>query len=185
MEINLMPQRALRQVMSVQDIYAYAEPIMQMLREAYGSYDADVLDEVQVDDSFVQRLQSRGYELRVPVEPAPSDAAPPEPGVVAPRRRTATTANSSPAPTSAPPVSPAPASSAPSPTANSAGPASTSSDTPRPATRTRRAATPTAATGDVPAPTTTRRSTGTAAGRTTMPRRTTRTARASSDGEAE
>jgi hypothetical protein len=56
-------RRMLREVMRVNDIYTFAEPIMQMLREEYGSYDADSLDEVMVDEVFSQRLMARGYEL--------------------------------------------------------------------------------------------------------------------------
>ncbi|HEX6293241.1 MAG TPA: hypothetical protein VFZ66_28940 [Herpetosiphonaceae bacterium] len=85
-------RRMLRDMMSVNDIYSYAEPIIELLREEYGSYDADTLDEVQVEDGFAQRLQARGYEVRVESEPA-------APGVSA-------------APVSTPPVS-APSVSAP------------------------------------------------------------------------
>ncbi len=172
-----MPRRALRQVMSVQDVYAYAEPIMQMLREEYGSYDADSLEEVQVEDAFVQRLQARGYEVRVPVAaPAPATDGAPALHPVAPRRRAATpTASTAPAPvasTVAPVASAAPA-------ASSAAPAA---DAPRPATRTRRTSTA-AASGDDGA-TTTRRTAGTTT-RATTTRRTTRTAPTGSDGEGE
>lgn len=56
-------RRMLRQVMSPSDIYAHAESICDMLREQYGSYDADSLEEVFVDESFAQRLKARGYDL--------------------------------------------------------------------------------------------------------------------------
>lgn len=56
-------RRMLRQVMSPSDIYAHAESICDMLREQYGSYDADSLEEVFVDESFGQRLKARGYDL--------------------------------------------------------------------------------------------------------------------------
>ena len=56
-------RKMLRQVMSPSDIYAHAEAVCDMLREHYGSYDADSLEEVIVDDAFAQRLQSRGYDL--------------------------------------------------------------------------------------------------------------------------
>ena len=74
-------RRMLREMMSVNDIYSFADPIMEMLREEYGSYDADTLDEVQVDERFVQRLQARGYEVRTGNEqPAP----PPTPAPIPP-----------------------------------------------------------------------------------------------------
>ena len=56
-------RRLLRQVMSPSDIYAHAESICDMLREQYGSYDADSLEEVFVDESCAQRLKARGYDL--------------------------------------------------------------------------------------------------------------------------
>ncbi len=82
-------QRMLHDVMRVNDIYLFAEPIIQMLREEYGSYDADVLDEVLVDDTFVQRLTARGYDVlpsaqasvtpaEQPVENAAEDTAKPK-----------------------------------------------------------------------------------------------------------
>jgi hypothetical protein len=57
-------RKMLRELMNVADIYAQAESISQMLREDYGGYDADVFDEVLVDESFAQRLAARGYEVR-------------------------------------------------------------------------------------------------------------------------
>lgn len=57
-------RRMLRDIMNSADVYAFAEPIMEMLREDYGSYDADALDEVMVEETFAQRLKSRGYEVR-------------------------------------------------------------------------------------------------------------------------
>jgi hypothetical protein len=158
---TMAAKRMLRTVMSVQDIYGYAEPIMQMLREEYGSYDADSLEEVLVEDPFVHRLQARGYEVRGIVDGAalevsaaprtPATEAPAAPRAPATRRRTTTTS---------------------------------STDEPRPATRTKR--TPAAAATDenATASATPRRSTtGTGTGRAATPRRTTRTPRASSDGE--
>lgn len=56
-------QKQLRQVMSPADIYAHAEALCEMLRDHYGSYDADSLEEVMVDESFVQRIKARGYDL--------------------------------------------------------------------------------------------------------------------------
>lgn len=56
-------RKMLRQVMSPSDVYAHAESICDMLREQYGSYDADSLEEVFVDETFVQRLKSLGYDL--------------------------------------------------------------------------------------------------------------------------
>lgn len=81
-------RRMLREMMSVNDIYSYADPIMEMLREEYGSYDADTLDEVQVDERFAQRLQARGYEVRTGNEqptpaPAPTPAPVPMPTAIA------------------------------------------------------------------------------------------------------
>ncbi len=71
-------RRMLRDMMSVNDIYSYADPIIEMLREEYGSYDADTLDEVQVDERFAQRLQARGYEVRIGGD-APTPAPTPVP----------------------------------------------------------------------------------------------------------
>jgi hypothetical protein len=59
----------LRDMMTVNDIYNYAEAIIEMLREEYGTYDADTLDEVQVEERFAQRLEARGYDVRTAVEP--------------------------------------------------------------------------------------------------------------------
>ncbi len=57
-----MPVRKmLRDLMTVNDIYHFADQITDMLREDYGSYDADALDEVLVEERFAQRLHSRGY----------------------------------------------------------------------------------------------------------------------------
>jgi hypothetical protein len=81
----------LRTVMSVQDIYAYAEPIIQMLREEYGSYDADALDEVLVEDPFVHRLQARGYEVLVQPEADVAADVPAAPRPTPVRRRPAAT----------------------------------------------------------------------------------------------
>ena len=174
-----MPRRALRQVMSVQDVYAYAEPIMQMLREEYGSYDADSLEEVQVEDPFVQRLQARGYEVRVPVD-APAPAMPTDGSsatrAVAPRRRAATPTAST---ATAPVASTTPSAPTAVPPTSSAAPAA---DAPRPATRTRR--TSTGATSGDEGATPTRRTAGTTA-RAATTRRTTRTAPTGSDGEGE
>lgn len=85
-------RRMLRDIMAVSDVYQYADLIMEMLREDYGSYDADSLDEVLVEETFAQRLASRGYDIRpwgdsdtsesVPA-PAPAPApAPPSSEVV-------------------------------------------------------------------------------------------------------
>ena len=41
-------RKMLRQVMSPADIYLHADAICEMLRDHYGSYDADSLDEVPV-----------------------------------------------------------------------------------------------------------------------------------------
>lgn len=57
-------RRMLRDIMTISDVYQYAESIMEMLREDYGSYDADSLDEVLVEETFAQRLAARGYEVR-------------------------------------------------------------------------------------------------------------------------
>jgi hypothetical protein len=66
----------LRDIMAVSDVYQYADLIMEMLREDYGSYDADSLDEVLVEETFAQRLASRGYEVRPWGEGAAGDSAP-------------------------------------------------------------------------------------------------------------
>ncbi len=58
-------RRMLREAMRIHDIYNYAEPIIDMLRERYGSYDADSLDEVLIDASFAQLLKERGYNVQV------------------------------------------------------------------------------------------------------------------------
>jgi hypothetical protein len=55
--------KMLRQVMSPADIYTHADTICDMLRDHYGSYDADSLDEVMVEETFVQRLSAKGYDL--------------------------------------------------------------------------------------------------------------------------
>src|SRR5918998_738286 len=55
--------KMLRQVMSPADIYTHADTICDMLRDHYGSYDADALDEVMVEDTFIQRLAAKGYDL--------------------------------------------------------------------------------------------------------------------------
>jgi hypothetical protein len=55
--------KMLRQVISPSEIYANAESMVDLLREQYGSYDADSLEEVMVDEAFTQRLKERGYEL--------------------------------------------------------------------------------------------------------------------------
>ena len=163
--------------MSVQDVYAYAEPIMQMLREEYGSYDADSLEEVQVDDPFVQRLQARGYEVRVPVDaPATATDGASATRAVAPRRRAATPTNST---ATAPTDSTTPTTPTAVPPTSSAAPAA---DAPRPATRTRRTNTAAASGAEGVSPT--RRTAGTTA-RATPTRRTTRTAPTSSDGEGD
>jgi hypothetical protein len=84
-------RKMLRELMTVQDIYNYAEPITDMLREEYGSYDADSLDEVKVEERFAQRLLARGYDVRpwVPVTSAPTPVAPPAPTPVTPAPRPA------------------------------------------------------------------------------------------------
>ena len=56
-------RKMLRHVMSPSDIYAHADTICDLLRDHYGSYDADLIDEVLVDESFVQRLKAKGYDL--------------------------------------------------------------------------------------------------------------------------
>lgn len=56
-------QKMLRQLLTMADLYAHAEAIIELLHEQYGGYDADALEEVLVDDSFVQRLQAKGYDL--------------------------------------------------------------------------------------------------------------------------
>lgn len=73
-------RKMLREIMTVNDIYAFAEPIMEMLREDYGSYDADSLDEVLVEETFAQRLGARGYDVRSwndALDSAPEVAPPP------------------------------------------------------------------------------------------------------------
>lgn len=55
--------KMLRQVMSPADIYTHADTICDMLRDHYGSYDADSLDEVMVEETFAQRLAAKGYDL--------------------------------------------------------------------------------------------------------------------------
>ncbi len=59
----MIQRQMLRQVMSPGDIYANADALVDMLRDHYGSYDADSLDEVLVDESFVQRLKARGFDI--------------------------------------------------------------------------------------------------------------------------
>lgn len=88
-------RKMLREIMAVNDIYNFAEPITEMLREEYGSYDADSLDEVMVEEPFSQRLAARGYDTRpwaAPSEapqpaPAPTRAPVPEPVPVTVVRR--------------------------------------------------------------------------------------------------
>jgi hypothetical protein len=78
-------RRMLRDMMSVNDIYSYADSIIELLREEYGTYDADTLDEVQVEDRFAQRLEARGYEVRSPdAAPAPAPAPTPLPAAATP-----------------------------------------------------------------------------------------------------
>lgn len=80
-----MPERRmLRDMMSVNDIYSFADSIIELLREEYGSYDADTLDEVQVEDRFAQRLKARGYEVRSASDPAPAPPPTPTPAAPAP-----------------------------------------------------------------------------------------------------
>lgn len=170
-----MPRRMLHQVMTVNDIYAYAEPIMEMLREEYGSYDADALDEVQVDDAFIHRLQARGYEVLPGAQVA--GEAPSAPPASAPRRRT--TAVSSPASEDSKAARRTPT--ATSATSEESKPAkrttaarATGEDS-KPATRTRRTSSAASAADDAaetPAP------------RRTTTRRTTRTPRAGTNGES-
>lgn len=69
-------RRMLRDIMAASDVYQYADLIMEMLREDYGSYDGDALDEVLVEETFVQRLASRGYEVRPWVDVSPAESAP-------------------------------------------------------------------------------------------------------------
>lgn len=72
--------KMLRQVMSPADIYTHADTICDMLRDHYGSYDADSLDEVMVEETFGQRLAAKGYDL-LPEGAEPDDRpmAPPPP----------------------------------------------------------------------------------------------------------
>lgn len=72
--------KMLRQVMSPADIYTHADTICDMLRDHYGSYDADSLDEVMVEETFAQRLAAKGYDL-LPEGAEPDDRpmAPPPP----------------------------------------------------------------------------------------------------------
>lgn len=80
-----MPERRmLRDMMSVNDIYSFADSIIELLREEYGTYDADTLDEVQVEDRFAQRLKARGYEVRSANDPAPTPVPTPAPVAPAP-----------------------------------------------------------------------------------------------------
>lgn len=71
-------RKMLREIMTINDIYNYAEPIMEMLREEYGSYDGDSLDEVRVEEPFAQRLAARGYDVRA-WGPNNAPAVPPAP----------------------------------------------------------------------------------------------------------
>ena len=80
-------RKMLRHVMSPGDIYAHAETICDMLREHYGSYDADSLDEVMVEETFVERLKARGYDLLAEGAEAEDGAtASPPPAPAVPRR---------------------------------------------------------------------------------------------------
>lgn len=80
-------RRMLRDIMTVSDVYQYADLIMEMLREDYGSYDADELAEVLVEETFAQRLAARGYEIRPWGDSAATEdavpAAPPAPAAPA------------------------------------------------------------------------------------------------------
>lgn len=89
-------RKMLREIMSLTDIYTYAESISEMLREMYGGYDADVFDEVMVDEAFVRRLAARGYEVR-PWQPEPVARPTGETVPVVVIRRPATTGGSRPA----------------------------------------------------------------------------------------
>lgn len=169
-------RRMLRDIMAASDVYQYADLIMEMLREDYGSYDGDALDEVLVEETFVQRLASRGYEVRPWVDVSPAESAP----------------AAAPAPTPLPSSDVVPVTivrqrrtpgSAERPTERATG---------TPQTRTRRSAASTetpqpAANGDSAPPPrpkaegTRSSGTGTTAPRT---RRTTRTPRSNGDGEA-
>lgn len=92
----MAPRKMLRQVMSTADIYAHAETLIDLLRDHYGSYDADALDEVLVEESFVARLRAKGYDLagedgeaeeRARLgSPAQRELARPDPSTIAPRR---------------------------------------------------------------------------------------------------
>ena len=80
-------RRMLRDLMTVSDVYQYADSIMEMLREEYGSYDADALDEVMIEEVFARRLLARGYDVRPWVDDVPASAtpsAPPAPPAPAP-----------------------------------------------------------------------------------------------------
>ncbi len=50
--------RMLRQVMTTTELFSHSEAICDMLRDQYGTYDADSLEEVLVDEAFVQRLKA-------------------------------------------------------------------------------------------------------------------------------
>ncbi len=84
-------RRMLREAMRVHDIYNNAEPIIDMLRERYGSYDGDSLDEVLIDASFAQLLKERGYNVQVwsdSADAAGEPAAAPAAAAPLPLRRT-------------------------------------------------------------------------------------------------
>ncbi|WP_029215314.1 hypothetical protein [Kallotenue papyrolyticum] len=89
-------RKMLREIMSLNDIYTYAESISEMLREMYGGYDADVFDEVMVDEAFARRLAARGYEVR-PWQPEPAARPAGETVPVVVIRRPATAGGSRPA----------------------------------------------------------------------------------------
>jgi hypothetical protein len=71
-------RKMLRDIMTINDIYTFAEPIIEMLREDYGSYDADALDEVFIEEPFAQHLAARGYEVRSWPETEASEPAAPQ-----------------------------------------------------------------------------------------------------------
>ncbi|GAC1563703.1 MAG: hypothetical protein NVS2B7_37670 [Herpetosiphon sp.] len=55
--------KMLRQLMAINELYSHGEAISEMLRDQYGTYDADSLEDVLVDETFIQRLKAKGYEL--------------------------------------------------------------------------------------------------------------------------
>lgn len=89
-------RKMLRQIMSTADIYAHAETLVEMLRDHYGTYDADALDEVPVDESFVQRIRAKGYDV-LP-EGAADDRPAPRPSMLPSQRRDMPRAESGAAP---------------------------------------------------------------------------------------